>query len=254
MRSSSTRRFFSALSVGLLLLGSTSCIEEVRVPLAVPLPVVGGARPATPQGLEFIAEFGDGVWGQEQERAEMGGAGIGVAFNDRIELSSNAYASSRGIKDSSGDEHPGQTSVALRGKVRLGDFADGRGAFGVHVAYSYAERERFDVQDERLSALDLAFPVEFYRAGGLFTDHRLGLYAAPRVVFERFRDQLTGELTKGTLAGGLVGVAARWSWFAAMGELNFARAPTMEFRSVTFEGGWHLLPMLSVRGLIPISR
>ena len=168
MRYSSTGRFFSALAVGLLLLGSTSCYEVVRVPLAVPLPVVGGARPATPQGLEIIAEFGDGVWGQEQERAEMVGAGIGVAINDRIELSSNAFASSRGIKDSSGDEHHGETSVALRGKMRLGDFADGRGAFGVHVAYSYAERERDDVQDERLSALDLAFPVEFYRAGGLF--------------------------------------------------------------------------------------
>jgi hypothetical protein len=44
-----------------LLAGTASCAPSVKVPLAVPLPPVGGSRPATPSGLMLFSGFGDGV-------------------------------------------------------------------------------------------------------------------------------------------------------------------------------------------------
>ena len=64
---------------------------------------------------------------------------------------------------------------------------------------------------------------------------------------------MTSETTKGTLAAALLGVAARWQYVAVTGELNFARTPTMSFGSTTSQSGWLLLPMASVRGMIPIG-
>jgi hypothetical protein len=51
-----------------LIAGTASCAPSVRVRLAVPLPTVGGSRPATPHGLLLIGAFGDGV--------ELGSIGV----------------------------------------------------------------------------------------------------------------------------------------------------------------------------------
>ena len=97
MSTSSTRQLYRQTVLFALLAGAPSCVETVRVPLAVPLPAVGGSRPATPQGLQFIGEFGDGLWGQEQERAEMAGGGVGFAMPgpvrvQRLGLRLHAYS------------------------------------------------------------------------------------------------------------------------------------------------------------------
>jgi integrase len=42
--------------------------------------------------LELIGEFGDGVWGQEQERVEVGGGGFAFSLRDRVEFSFLAYS------------------------------------------------------------------------------------------------------------------------------------------------------------------
>ena len=135
---------------------STGCIEFVRVPLVVPLAPVGGSRPAGPQGIHLGGEFGDGVWGQEQERAEMAGGVIGWSQRDRFEVSGTAHNSTRTVRDEEGAEHRGVATSGVRGKVRLGDFHDGRASVAVQVGIMNAARESGEEQHESLSALDLA--------------------------------------------------------------------------------------------------
>ncbi len=180
-------------SVGLALIGLAGCAETVRVPLAVPLPAVGGSRPAGPQGIHFALGFGDGLWGQEQQRAEMFGAGLGFSARDRVEILGSAYTTTRTVTDSLGGDHTAETTSGMRGKLRLQDFRDGRASVGVHVAVMGAERVRLDSQDERLSALDIAVPVEVYPLPGSLPDTRLGVYAAPRLIFQSFRDRSAGK-------------------------------------------------------------
>lgn len=232
---------------------TTGCIESVRVPLAVPLAPLGGSRPAGPQGIHVGAEFGDGVWGQEQERAEMAGGVVGFSARDRAEVLVTAHGPTRAVYDSGGDAHTGEATAGFRVKARLGDFRGGRASAGVHLAALTAARERSDTQDERLSAVDIAFPVEFYPVGGPLVDYRFGIFAAPRLTFQTFEDRLARETTRGTMVTGVVGVVGRWRYFAVSGELNFARTPTMTFNDVTFESGLIMLPVLGVRGIIPIG-
>ncbi len=250
MSTSSTRRLFGRTVLIALLAGTSSCFPPpVRIPLAVPLPAVGGSRPATPQGLQLIAEFGDGVWGQEQERVEIAGAGFGFSLRDRIEFGFSSYVPTRTVQNQTGD-----VTTGVRGKVRLGDFREGRASVGLHIAVLTSERQGGALQqDERLSAWDISLPLEIYPWGEQFVDRRWGLYAAPRLVFQTFEDRITSESAKGTLAAALLGAAARWRYVAVTGELNFARTPTMSFGGTTFQGGWLLLPMLSVRGMLPIG-
>ena len=167
MTTSSTRRLFGRTVLVALLAGPASCRTSVRVPLAVPLTAVGGSRPATPQGLQLISEFGDGVWGQEQERAEIGGGGLGFAMQDRIEFSISGYASTRSVQDSLGNDHTGEPVTGVRGKIRLGDLLGGRASLGIHIAHMTSQRERGDVQDERLTSWDIALPLEVYRLDAL---------------------------------------------------------------------------------------
>ena len=250
MNTSSTGRLFGRTVLIALLAGTSSCVlDPVRIPLAVPLPSVGGSRPATPQGLQLIGEFGDGVWGQEQERVEIAGLGLGFSLRDRIEFGVSSYVPTRTVQNQTGD-----ATTGVRGKVRLGDFREGRASVGLHIAALTSERQGGALQqDERLSAWDITLPLEIYPWGEQFVDRRWGLYAAPRLVFQTFEDRLANETTKGTLAAALLGVAARWRYVAVTGELNFARTPSMSFGGTTFQGGWLLLPMLSVRGMLPIG-
>ena len=249
MSTSSARRLFGRTVLVALLAGGSSCgPPPARIPLAVPLSTVGGSRPATPQGLELIAEFGDGVWGKEQERVEIAGVGFGVALQDRAEFRISSYVPTRTVQNQTGE-----TTTGVRGKVRLRDFYGGRASVGINVTYMSAQRDRGNVQDERMAALDVALPVAFYPFGEQFVDHRWSVYAAPRLVFQTFEDRLVSETTKGTLAAALLGVAARWRYVALTGELNFARTPSLTFGSTASQNGWLLLPMASLTGMLPIG-
>ena len=246
MSISSTWQLFGRTVLFALLAGTFSCgPPPMRIPLAVPLSAVGGSRPATPQGLQLFAEFGDGVWGQEQERVELLGVGVGFALRDRFELSVSGYGPTRA--------DPGAaTTVEVRGKIRIGDFMGGRASVGIHVASMTAQRERFGVQDERLTAWDIALPLTYYPAGDQFIDHRWGVYVAPRLVFQNFEDRLAGEAINGTLAAALLGVVARWRHVALTGEMNIARTPGISFGNTPSPGGWILLPMASVSVILPV--
>ncbi len=235
----------------LALLGSLSaCVPPSgpapRVPLAAPFGTVGGSRPARPQGLQAVGEFGDGVWGLAQERAEFLGFGLSYAFDDRVEVGGIVWATTRGVINSAGNEHTGQPTYGIRAKARLTDFGSGGGAVGVHLAYMTSHYEE-DVQDERLHALDLAIPFALYPLSRDGPDHRLSLYAGPRLVLQSFRDQFTQVTATGTAAGALAGVAARWRGLRFAGELTVARTPSLSDDTTSFDGGWIALPMASVR-------
>jgi hypothetical protein len=195
--------------------------------------------------LHLALEFGDGVWGQEQERVEMAGGGLGISVGDRIELGVSGYGATRRVQSQTS-----ATTTAVRGKVRLGDFAGGRASVGLHVTGMVSNRLEGSLQNDRMTAWDLALPVTYYPFGEQFVDRRWGVYVAPRLVFQTFEDRLAIQTTKGTLAGGLLGVIARWRYFALSGELNFAHTPDM---GGAFESGWLVLPMLSARGMVPIG-
>ena len=113
--------------------------------------------------------------------------------------------------------------------------------------------EAAPVQDDRLSAWDVALPVTFYPVGDQPADRRWGVYAAPRLIFQTFEDRLTSQAEKGTLVAALLGVAARWQYVAVTGELNLAHAPSMSFANTTFQGGWILLPMAGASVILPIG-
>ena len=245
MSASSTWRLFGRTVLVVGLAGTPSCGPP---PVRIPLPAVGGSRPATPQGIQLIGEFGDGVWGQEQDRVEIGGGGLGFALRDRVEFSVSGYGSTRQVQ-----RQTGAATTGVRGKIRLGDFMGGRASVGIHAVYMTSGRQQAGLQDERLTAWDIALPLEIYPGGAQFVDHRWGVYAAPRLVFQTFEDRMTSETTKGTLAAALLGVAARWRHVAVTGEMNIAHTPSMSFGSTTFQGGWILLPMASVSGILPIG-
>jgi hypothetical protein len=236
-----------------LLFAAGSCATQVRVPLAVPLPAVGGSRPATPQGVGLITTFGDGVWGQEQLRAEMWGLGIGASGWDRVEIDVASHRSTRRVRDMEGGIHSGEATSLLRGKLRIADFLRGRASVGVHVALLTSDRQRSDVQNESLTAFDLAVPVEFSPLGGGGVDHALGIYAGPRLVHQTFTDHTAMRTTRGTLTGGFLGLVARWGWLSLNGELNTMHRPDMMPVGGSPGGGWILLPAGSLRVMLPLG-
>jgi hypothetical protein len=123
----------------------------------------------------------------------------------------------------------------------------------IQVGIMHSARERGETQNESLSALDLTVPVEFYTLGGPLADYRFGVFAAPRLTHQRFTDRTAHETTTGTLVAAVAGLVGRWRFVAVSGELNFARTPTMTFGDVTFESGVHVLPVLGLRGIIPLG-
>lgn len=252
MDTSSRRRRFGRTIILSLLSVTASCATHVRVPLAVPLPAVGGSRPATPQGLQLIGEFGDGVWGQEQQRAEMIGLGVGIASRDRIEVGGLSYRSTRTVRDERGRVHDGERTDGVRGKIRLIDAAGDRMSIGLHMAFMASDRRGNDVQDDRLILWDMAVPVEFYLRGDSVPDTRWGIYAGPRLAYQMFDDGRTGRTSRGALTGGFAGLAARLRFFAVSGELNLARTADMGFGTDPTGSEWLLLPMASVRVLLPM--
>lgn len=237
----------------LFVLGAAGCTEVVRVPLAVPIPTVGGARPADPQGVQLLAEFGDGLWGQEQERAEMGGGGIAISVADRFEATLAGYASTREVEGPSGEGHSGAVTGALRAKVRLLDLFQGRGAMGIHVGRMAALRDEDPVQDEELIAWDVALPFEFYPLSGETSDRRLRLYAAPRLLRQSFRIPHSGASTSGSMYGILAGIYGQRHFLAISGELNLLHRPSLEYQGASSTSGWIVLPMGSFRFVFSIG-
>lgn len=235
----------------------SSCVEYVRVPLPTPLSTVGGARPAVNQGFQFMAEFGDGVWGQEQERAEMAGGGVGGSVGGRLEFMLSSFVSTRKVRsDSTGERHVGSDADHYRGKFLIKEFEVPKLNLGIHLAFSESERRAGTVQYESIRSVDFAVPVEFDwissspEARGTPVNE-VSVYAGPRAVVQMIEDGNTRESDRGTLLGLLLGLKARYSFLSVVGEVNLARTPDMTLGGIRSDPGFILLPMLGLRILIP---
>jgi hypothetical protein len=240
--------------LGLFLTCLFGCVEPTRVPLVVPFAAVGGARPTAPNAASVGVDLGSGLWGQEQERTGTVGFAAGFSFGDRIELLGASHSGTRSATDSYGSEHHGASTIGISGKIRLGDFRQGRGSVALRFGTMTADRRATDVQDERLTAFDLALPVEFYPSAADSVDHQVGLYAAPRLVFERFRDRLTREDITGTVRAAALGLVGRWDHFTLTAELNVVHTPAMAVAETTIEPTTYLFPSMRVLGNIPFGR
>jgi len=229
------------------------CQVPVRVPLGVPLPTVGGARPATPGGIFAGVTFGDGLWGQEQLRAEMAGYTAGLTALDRVAFEIFGQSTTQSVRDSlGGSESPPMTEgVAL--KVRLFGFDGGRGALGVRLARSTADRSSDPLQDDQLVVLDFAIPFEYRPLSrDSIVDTRLALHAGPRFVHQTFDQGALGPETSGTALAGFVGVAGRWRYLSITGEAAVVRTPSLLVGSTASPPGWIFLPSLELAAVLPL--
>ena len=249
-------RFLLILAVSSSLSG---CVEHIRVPLPSPLSTVGGARPPVYQGFQLISEFGDGVWGQEQERAEMIGGGLGLAMGGRVELQFLAFSPTKKVvSDETGRSHSGASANQFKGKVLVEKFEAQRLNLGVHLAVSGASREAGGAQDESLRSVDLAVPVEFdwirSPEGTRNSSVKdLSVFAGPRIIHQSLDDKQTGESESGTLWGINFGLRSRLSYIGLIGELNFAWTPGMTLGGIRSERDFIVLPMAGVQVLIPFG-
>lgn len=249
-------RFIVVLGISLSL---SACLENIRVPLPSPLSTVGGARPAVHQGFELVAEFGDGVWGQEQERAEMVGGGVGVALGGRVEVQYLDFSPTKKVvSDSTGNDHAGESADHLKGKVLVKEFETQRLAVGIHLATSGADRRAGTVQDESLRSVDFALPVEFDwvrspKGTRNSAVKDLSVFAGPRIIHQRLDDNRTRESESGTLWGLNFGLRTRLSYISLIGELNLAWTPEMTLGGIRSQSGFIVLPMGGVRVLIPFG-
>jgi len=250
MESRGSLRCLPAIGCALAL---TSCAPPPeRVPIQVPFGVVGGARPAIGSGVQLGIELGDGVWGQEQERVELGGVLVGASALDRVEVTASWHAPTRSEQRNT----DWATAFTVAGKVVAYEFDDERAAVGVRVGYASATKVSSAPQDETMTAWDLAVPVE-RRLLAVEGEPGQGLfgYVGPRVVFEEFRDNVTREETSGSSWGGVLGMRARRSLFVVSGELNLVRTPPLALGSgAPHVGGWTVLPAINFRLVVGSDR
>ncbi|MGI9627880.1 MAG: hypothetical protein ACR2QM_13670 [Longimicrobiales bacterium] len=163
------------------------------------------------------------------------------------------------MSDSFGTVHSPAPILGIRAKVELGQLLDGPSTVGIQVGHTTSKRQEGDEQDETLSSWDLAVVFDIYRYTSPVDGHSppkytWDVYIAPRWVLQKFVDATNGEEARGTLKAAVIGVAGSWRHLALIGELNFARTPTMAFQGTTFGGGSILLPAGGIRLMIPIGR
>ena len=239
--------------LGSVILVLNGCQVPLRVPLGVPLPPVGGARPATPGGIFAGASFGDGLWGQEQLRAEMAGYRAGLTAGDRVALEIFGQTTTRSVSDSLGGSESPPMTEGVAVTVRLIGFDDGRGALGMRLARSAADRSSDPLQDDQLVVLDLAIPLEYRPLSrDSIVDTRLSLHAGPRFVHQTFDQGALGPETRGTAFGGFLGVGGRWRYLSITGEAAVVRTPSLLVGGTASPPGWILLPSLDLTAVVPL--
>lgn len=230
-----------------------------RVPLPVPVGTLNGSRPAMANGVHLGLEFGDGVWGQEQERVELLGFAFGFSLRSRLEATVTLHDPTGNWE---GADEDGSSTTAIAAKLRVLDAAAGRLSLGARAAAAFSGRDRGSVQDERLFALDLALPLQLRLTEAEGGGDGTYAYLAPRLIHEAFTDRrlktvsLSGSRarTSGTAWGGTFGLGARAGRLVLAGEMNLVRTPSLSLDSTDFRGGWILLPSASIRVILGKDR
>lgn len=250
------RRTTLALSIAAVAGACVPTTPDPRVPLPVPLPAVEGAGPVESTSLFAGLSFGDGFWGQERERAELTGIGFGFTLLDRVELEIHDYDSNRTVDDENGTPHTGSGATTVRIKVRAGESESGDWSLGLVGAYSTSSRVVPGVQDESVTAWDLALPIEYTGAGGGREDP-FGFYAGPRFVRQAFESRIVEAgappADDGVAWGGVLGLRKRVGWLHVAAEGSLMRAPRLQVGSFGSRDGWIFIPALTGKLVLPIG-
>ncbi|HEU4828395.1 MAG TPA: hypothetical protein VFT04_04295, partial [Gemmatimonadales bacterium] len=110
-----------------------------------------------------------------------------------------------------------------------------------------SSRQAASVQDERVTSIDLAIPVERLLATSLNRRQEVSAYAGPRVIVQNYEDRLDpGETLEATHAGVLVGLHGRTSNFHLFGELSFMHLAARVVRGQSYDAAWMVVPSLGM--------
>lgn len=235
MRMRSAGRAMSALWMGTALAGLalSGCATPVRTPLAAPFSLTRGGTPVPGKGVGIGLELGDGLQGQEVLRKELVTGHLLGGIGDVVNLGVGTYV---------GHEPRDEPGVLVTGKARLGAPAGPRTSVSLHMAFATVRRRDGTEQDESLAAVDVAVPVEWLATPDA-GPAALGLYAGPRIVHERYRDQIRpAEDLDAWLPGVLGGLHLRLGKVHVFGEATVAFRPGTTYLGEAYGGSPIFLP------------
>jgi hypothetical protein len=219
------------LAVAALVAG---CGVSERIPLPAPVPLTQGGTVVPAHGAGIGIDFGDGFLGQELMRTEILSVGLIGGLGDRVGAALYSFNETRAND---------QGGTFIRMKVRAGPLLGPKSSVAAAFAFATSSRVSGDLQDERVTTLDLAVPAERLLAASADGRHELSAYLGPRIIFENYDDRLTpGESLEATHAGGLAGIHGRAGRFHLFGELNFLHFPGRIVRGQSYDGGWMVIP------------
>jgi hypothetical protein len=234
------RPVVSAGAIIWVTLGCVSCAARVALPLPYPLTYGGTTIPA--KGVAGGLEFGDGLGGQERQRAEILNFNLGIGVADRISVSGAMYG------------RPGAFSIMghdpmgslWRVKARLGELFEARSSVSVHVGLATVDRTSLPAQRESLRTVDVAVPAEF-----LLTDpaerRKVSVYVGPRATRESYRDYLDPRQDVQDVYGGVLGgVHLADGVLHLFGEVTLLYVPENTFHNVTYGGRLTVMPAVGV--------
>ena len=227
----------SALSA-LLVLSVAGCGVPERIALPVPVPLTQGGTTVVAQGIGAAAEFGDGLLGQELFRSELFTVGLMGAVGDRVGVSVASYSETGSN---------GESGAFVRGKVRIGPLLGRSSSLAIGVGFATTSRVSGQLQDERVRVFDLAVPAEFLVASDADGVRDLSAYGSPRLMIERYDDNLDRAESLHTAHWGvLAGLHGRIGHVHLFGELNLLRLGARTVRGESFGSDWMVVPAIGV--------
>jgi hypothetical protein len=192
-----------------------------------------GATPIASDGAAIGAEGGDGLRGQEVQRAEMSGLALAGGIENLVGLA---------LSDLQTTDHHVH-AASLRGKVRIERPFGNKSALAIHLGTSWSSRVSGTLQDEKVNGFDLALPIEVL-ASQPNAKVQLSGFVAPRLTTERYQDRLNPTLNFNATFPGLTSGLHLRAWFLdAYAETTLTSIPTTTYQGVQYGGRVTLLPM-----------
>jgi hypothetical protein len=222
------------LIIVLAALPCLSCVTQPkRVALPSPFPLTHGGTTIPANGVAVGLEFGNGLRGQEVQRASILNFNLGIGVLDRISVSAAGYG---------GNENGDRSGSLWRVKARVGEVFGPRSSVSVQVGVAAIDREDLPAQQESLRTVDVAVPAEF-----LLTDpseRRKGsVYIGPRLTRESYRDDLDHRQDLRTLCGGVLGGAhLRYGVLHLFAEATLLYVPKSSLQGVSYGGRLTVMP------------
>ena len=218
-----------------LLMAVTSSACLVRRPLLAPVPVTQGATVVPSKGLNFAISGGTGLLAQERNNSGVSMGRVGAGIANRVGVSFGSYGGTE-------DNVTGGTFGQL--KVQGTPLFGGRGLWGIHLATAQASVTS-SVQDESLSMVDVALPVEILLVSE--DKSRISAYLGPRFVRQSFTDRRDPAGSHdSSYTGLLAGLHAKLSFIRILAEVTIAPLPEGTYLGQPVGGRTAVLPMVEI--------